>query len=471
MKKTSAFAEMLSGVVKESGIPVSKLALLCGLGRTAIQHVLSGDFLPTRAFLDTILDSLPVTHEQRNEITELYICEKLGKEQYLSNIRIKFILENILALSDDDHVNKYISSGFEMPDGQDILLAEGGDITDLCMDIICDEMKSESPYVAMSVPFSFEDFFHRLIHTVDNSDRPLTIDHYGRLLVNDEVHTNFTKLFIAMRFSLKEGIKYTPYYYYSKKGNFDDFYPAYPFCLATKSYVVMLDEQMSNAVVIHNEQFNRRIFEHMESMKKRSRKFFSLIGIDELENTVYLNRTDLKSIGYQPFFINLIPLDILREKLNTESRTPRAYELISRFYASRGRTVCSAFSSADGLYYFAKTGRINSRVGSHLSTFTPDERRQIFELIRENDRFQIIDPSVLTLDRSVHLFSLSSQTVVITIASENKTVCCRIDESLLVDGINAFIVSLDKAGLLVSSEKKSQIVDECMELAASAAKE
>ena len=118
---------------------------------------------------------------------------------------------------------------------------------------------------------------------------------------------------------------------------------------------------------------------------------------------------------------------------------------------------------------FARTGRILNAPYGYLNDLSVTERIKILEECKYNDIFRLVDPAALSLSEAVKVYSLSSKTVVIIVRNNRQVICCRIDESLLVDGINAFLSSLDKSGFLLDEERRSAAIDMCIEAAKTAA--
>ncbi|MBQ5311741.1 MAG: helix-turn-helix transcriptional regulator [Oscillospiraceae bacterium] len=277
------FAEKLEAAVKESGISVSKLSALSGLGRTAIQHVMSGDFLPTRAFLDKLLSCFPLPAEQHREITELYIMEKIGRKQYMSNIRIAQMLEDIPDFYRAELQAVNVSSTPISIKGAGGIITENGlmNVLTLCSHLFVDEIMREDPYMVITVPFSCKEYFNSLIHTMNGINKPIRIDHFGRFFTTDDSYLNFEKLSCALKFSLRPEIDYNPYYYYSKStsgAQLNNLIIPYPYYIATRSYVILIGEDMNSAVMIHDDKIVSQVMEHTEELRNRSLPVYRMIS-------------------------------------------------------------------------------------------------------------------------------------------------------------------------------------------------
>ncbi|MBQ5311740.1 MAG: hypothetical protein ILP19_06830 [Oscillospiraceae bacterium] len=182
-------------------------------------------------------------------------------------------------------------------------------------------------------------------------------------------------------------------------------------------------------------------------------------------NIIYAQKTGAMSLSHQALFTNVIPYELLRGKLCDEYRTSDYIELLRRYYSVNPSSKCVSSMSTDGLTLFARTGRIQNAPVGFISDFTVLERIKILESCKCSDNFRLIDPAALKISDSVKLYSLSTKTVVIVVSNPDSSIFCRIDESILVDGLNAFLASLDKTGFLLDTEHKNAEIDRCIEAA------
>ena len=93
--KQNDFSIKLKEYINNSDIPVYKLAQMTGLGRTSIQHTMSGNLFPTKEFLDKLILALYLTPKQKIELYDLYQQEKIGKGEYYNRHMLKLLIEEI----------------------------------------------------------------------------------------------------------------------------------------------------------------------------------------------------------------------------------------------------------------------------------------------------------------------------------------------------------------------------------------
>lgn len=87
--KQTDFSIKLREYINDSGVPVYKIAQTSGLGRAAIQHVMSGYMFPSKEFLEKLISVLYLTPKQKIELYELYQQEKIGKGEFYNRRIIK----------------------------------------------------------------------------------------------------------------------------------------------------------------------------------------------------------------------------------------------------------------------------------------------------------------------------------------------------------------------------------------------
>ena len=452
-----SFSEQIAAAVHESGMTVSKLSQMSGLGRTAIQHIISGDFLPTNQFLDELCSVLHLPPDRMSRIKESYFREKLGDRHYYFCKRMIAMMEGF-----SQNMNHTASMGSieisRVPLEGSMFVNGMVDIITLCMNLVIEEMMKDDPHIMLTVPASQEQFFVMLQQTLNSVNSRIRIDHFVKLASEEGLEENFDKISMGMRLFMQPKTEYQPYYLYSQNGEKEDFFSPYPYCIRSQSYVLFMNDSLTSAVLTNNPSVHRQMDEYYCTMLRISKPLFTAMQPDDvLDICAGTTGSFISSIGYMPIFSQHFTRELMAAKLRPEYRRsdnsikdPDRNSMVTH----KKRRSYSIFTVA-GLREFAETGMMTGVPGDYFMPLDPDERKMLLTKIMESGAYDIIDPQAFEI-RNIQVVMLTERTVAVSITNSAGTYSCRIDDIFLISEMDVLIRSIGKMGMLLSDEEKRQ---------------
>ena len=225
------FAEDLNRYIEKSGMTIQKLSAVTGLGRTAIQHTIAGKLVPAKNFIDRLCAALPMTPEQRDELTERYAREKAGEAAYYNRSHIKHIIESLPQYRISDRITG-IQAGEDVLENCGLKSVSGlVNVNNLLRAALLKESALPSPKLITAIPFEYTVFFEMLLQIFSASGSGLRLEHYFRMYTcaEGEKNINMDTLQGALKIAMCAAIDYSPYYHYVNREAGEYLLTAYPY--------------------------------------------------------------------------------------------------------------------------------------------------------------------------------------------------------------------------------------------------
>lgn len=173
---STEFSRCISRYIESSGYTVYKISQITGLGRTAIHQVMSGKMIPTRDFFERLCAVFLITPQQKNELTELYLKERIGEKLFNEQKQIKSIIENLprYYISSTGTSLNYDMSG-NKPSGTIRGLLN---VNNAIIQLIGLELQRAEPFIAATVPFENKLLFNLVLQIISETDKNVVFEHY-----------------------------------------------------------------------------------------------------------------------------------------------------------------------------------------------------------------------------------------------------------------------------------------------------
>lgn len=472
---TTEFSKKLTKYINESGYTVSKLSQITELGRTSIQHTMSGKLIPARGFMDALCPILPLTPAQLEELMELYQIEKVGARTYHNRIFIKKIIERLshYRIKSSEAIVKI--SG-EAPHYHGFNVVSGViNVNNSLRNIIIHEVKKEDSCISTSIPFDNALFYDMAVHLFAASEKPVTLNHYMRVFKREDSSAdtaNLHNLDIALKLSLNPKLIYRPMYYYAYKESLDDFLPAFPYGMITSDYAAIISADFRNAVISDDEDFYKIISEHVKEIDKRSMLMIESVTEGPMFN-IFLQSASMfhASIEYQPCLTAFLTENMIKDHIKDIPGKNAILETISTMFFSEDEEAANCNRSQvytvnftkEGLENFTETGRMRNLPGELLNELTIPERIQVLEQLKENiDLFTMLDSTRINVPEFMQIISLSNRSIIISCLLDEKRFCCLLNESGLCSAFEDFISNLEDENAVFDREYTVAAIDECI---------
>lgn len=472
VNNSTDFSRRVSDYISESGYTVYKIAQLTGLGRTAIQHTMSGSLLPTKDFLEKLCSVLTITPRQKSELSELYIKEKIGAKLYGERKQLKSIIENL--------PQYYINhTADNIQDRYPVLSSEKAvkgilNVNQAVMSVISREMLREKPVIRTTVPFDDKLLFDFLIQIFGMYGRNVVFEHYLRIFKGsgENPDGNMHTLENVLKMSMNAGISYNPYCYYAYKNSADDDLSVFPYTLATSEYVLMISGDFQNAAISDDKGMMEVVRQHMDRIKQDSVSMTEVVGMDNMFGIFAKNsRLFEKSLEFQPCLTKYLTFDIVKRRLkDMPARDELIESLKSSFFSEEAVEITNnqiAINVFDkrGLEHFAETGVMVNLPGHLLEPLSDSEVIEILEAMKKDvgSYYLMLDETRMTVPEFIQIIYLKNQSCLISCLMEDKKFCCVINERSLSASVEDFIRSLYETGMTADNNRVIGIIDRCID--------
>lgn len=464
------FAEELSRYIEKSGMTIQKLSAVTGLGRTAIQHTIAGKLVPAKNFIDRLCAALPMTPEQRDELTRRYAREKAGEAAYYNRSRIKQIIETLPQYRISDRITD-ISVGVDSLKNCTIKSVSGlVNVNSLLRTVLLAESSLPSPKLITAIPFDYTVFFEMLLQIFSASRSGLCLEHYFRMYTcaEGEKNINLDILQGALKIAMCAAIDYSPYYHYANREAVDCLLTAYPYFMISSDFSVLVSSDFSAAVLIGDKELREELIRHSERIRSRSSLMITRVGQAEMFG-VFANCSPYfySSIEYQPCLTAYVNEDILQRRLGDVPHREDILRTVREKFFDTPNMDTSRYKNyftKEGLISFAKTGKMTNMPGFLLEPMSREERIYFLESMKADSGSYIMLSEDFAVPSFMQVICLTNRTVIISCITEEIKFCCLLTEPGLCGAFEDLIDSLGDSGLTENVGIFTAVIDSCIEM-------
>ena len=468
---SSDFSRLISRYIESSGYSVYKISQLTGLGRTAIHQVMSGKLVPTKTFFEQLCTVFQITPRQKQELTELYLREKIGSKLYYEQKRLTSIIEKLPQYYIDNENSFITYDNNRIESGVSIfgLL----NVNRAVINIMSKETEKQEPRICTTIPFENESLFSLIIECLGKRDNKAVFEHYIRLYKSGEnlLKNNMDTLENLLKMSINSGVTYKPYSYYVHEDAVDDALSIFPYFLITSEYVILLTSDFQTAIITDKETVLQTASEHVNRLRS-----ISSLMVEQIDNSrmfdIFINNSKyyFKSIEFQPCLTKYLTLDVIKERLVDVPEKAEIIETLQRAFFAKAdvehtyyqQSVC--YYSQKGLENFARTGMMLNMPGHLLTSFSVNERLSILNEMKKDigKNFKMLDSHNLQVPDFIQIIMLKNQKCLISCLMNKNKFCCILSEQSLYSAFYEFINALDDRDFTLCDEESLKAVDKCI---------
>ncbi|MBQ5332027.1 MAG: helix-turn-helix domain-containing protein [Oscillospiraceae bacterium] len=476
------FACKLSMYIEKSGLTIQKLAAVTGLGRTAIQHTLAGKLVPAKSFVDRLCAALPMTPDQRTELSNQYAREKAGDAVYYNRCRIKEIIESLPQYRISETMTRFTMENndkFPCPVGSvcPVKTVTGiVNVNSLFRTVIITECRTEDPHFTAALPMESM-FFEMLPQILSASGRRARLEHYFTMntCAEGEKNTNMDILQGALKTAMCAAVDYSPYYHYISPETEDNILAPYPYYIVTSEFSLLISADHSSAVMIDSPELREELLRHSERIKSRSSLMIKQVGQPEMFDT-FANSAQYfySSIEYQPCLTGFITEDILLKRLGNVPDRDGILQTVSEKFFSGNKQDSGHFKNfftKEGLISFAETGQMTNMPGSLLMPMSREERIYFLESMKSAAGSYVMLTKDFAVPSFMQVICLTNRQLIISCLTEEKNFCCLLTEPGLCGAFEDLIDNLTDSGLTESVGILTAVIDCCIDMLKSSEEE
>ncbi|MCI7768091.1 MAG: helix-turn-helix transcriptional regulator [Oscillospiraceae bacterium] len=455
--------------IEKSGMSVQKLAAVTGLGRTAIQHTLSGKLVPAKSFIDRLCAALPMTPDQREELVRQYAREKAGDAVYYNRCRIKQIIESLPQYRISESAPSFtpeMKDSFHPP----VRTVTGiANVNGFFRTMLIAETHAEAPFITAALPTDSM-FFEMLPQITSASGKKLRLEHFFAMntFADGEKNTNMDILQASLRTAMCSAVDYSPYYHYISPETEDNILAPYPYYIVASDCSMLISADHSSAVLIEDEGLRGELLKHSEWIKCRSSLMINQVGQSEMFDT-FANSSPYfySSIEYQPCLTSFITQDILQKRLGDIPDKEGVLQAVKEKFFSGERHDSGHFKNfftKEGLISFAETGQMTNMPGSLLTPMSIEERIYFLESMKAEAGSFVMLKKDFAVPSFMQVICLTNRQVIISCLLGEKNFCCVLTEPGLCGAFEDLTDNLIDTGLTEGVGILTAVIDCCIDM-------
>lgn len=411
-----------------------------------------------------------ITPQQKSELTELYLKEKIGEKAYIEQQQLKNIVEKLpqYYINTDSGSIQYDTAGLEEGPVTGLL-----NVNHAVMQLIGGELQRENPYIASTIPFENKMLFDLVMQLIRTAEKNAVFEHYLRMYKSDanEVDNNIDLLENMLRMAMNTGMVYRPFCYYVHRDAVDDILPIYPYCLITSDKAVLVTGDFQSAVISDRRDVMETAGEHIRRLRECSKQMIEHVDNRRMFD-IFAESTKMfsKSIEFQPCITKFFTWDIVNARLADIPEREYILETLKDSFFTHEQLMETAsqasmtFFTKKGLEHFADTGVTVNMPGQLLKPLSERERFYILTSLKYDigKHFKMLDEDKIKIPEFIQVISLTNQSCIISCLMEEKKFCCILSERSLCSAIDGFIDRLYETDFTVTDEKAVEVIDMCI---------
>ena len=460
---TAQFIEKINAILRKNDISVSKLADQTGLGRTSIQRLLAGTLLPSRNFVRKLISVLPLSPDERFDLTELYIRLKVGEERYLSGRMIMSLLKEL-------SISMWgIDSAPLIRDEEPLPLPKAfsdelSDSVETIYRVLSTELSKEKPRLLTSLPFVSGNLFSFILALVANSGKKVEIVHFGRVVNDMRRYHDLEAFRSAIKVAVQNNINYTPYTYSVGERVYDDNFSPYPYFLLSSDYGAVFSKDIRNCMCSDSPELRRRLEVHSDFLVSISNPLFEKYDAPDIQKMFLSGEFGADHIiEYRPEVFPFMSENTVERFLKKEHMTSKMVR--SMGVGSVDKLLDEKrISSAGAVYYYftpegladlVRTGKMGYI--SEMLFEPPDipARKEVLENIIRHGGCRIIRSSLTQIPRDSQIL-IDRNRLCIAYSRENEKKMILVKDPAVVAAFEDFIVNAEEYGVLLSPEESEE---------------
>lgn len=470
------FSKMLCKYISESGYSVYKLSQITGLGRSAIQHTMSGKLMPAKDFVRSLINSLPVTPFQREELRDLYYKDKLGEKAYHTRKMIIDLIEELphYYFSKNDFIyyplpvpekdtsfSKAVTGTIEVNNYLKYMLLHAADNYD-------------KPFIFTTIPFENENFFEMMMSMLSSIPKNIAFTHCLRLFKNggtDGITNNMNTLKNALKMSVNPRVSYNPYYHYAYKESAEDFLPAFPYMFIVNNCAALISSDFKCAYISSDPELMNVLKAKAKSITDNSSLMMRVADEHQMFN-IFMESCVMysSSIEFQPCLTGYLTMDIIKNRIiNSPIKDMILRNVETTFFkndfSQMDKALMHPYFTPEGLREFAETGKMANIAGLLLEPLSLEERLDILTRMKADSKYYLmLDQTKISFPKFMQIIMLTNKNIIISCITAEKNFCCTLSEAGLCSAFESFLGSLEDTGLTLDRSETEKAIDECINL-------
>ncbi len=475
----SMFQEHLAALIKESGVPVAKLAAQAKVERTAIQKAIKGERLLNAESIARICDTLCASLAVKDALVQHAYMEKIGPKKYYTRQKIQSILEKLSERQAVPSLQLPLAEQVQPLPLADGTLLQGQYQVEAFLQRVIAAWVAEKQPIQIYLPITHSFVFSMLQAYYLQCNGALAIAHLVELdNTAQQYQTNLTYLEAILPFSFSQYGGYQARYLFApiQGGAVVNAPVVFPFYLMTQAGLVLLSADGKQAVYYNNAPMLGVYQTHFTALYQQAVPFSAnhattvdaLVGCVQQMSQIGGRRYTLEA---QPCFAKFFTLEIIEAHLRQEvpNRAALKQELYTLYASFRDVTQRSvSFSTIEGLRLFAQTGICVNLPPQYAKPFSPAVRKELLLQLKEdllcNEKmyFKILNREKFRFNLQYEVQASYQDGVLFLKATDDQVNMCYLQTPVFCECFYDFMEYLYQSDLVYSKSETLEILADCI---------
>ena len=470
---STEFSRMLGVLIKDSTYSIYKISQMTGLGRTAIQHALTGRLLPGRSFVESICKALMLTPAQTAQLNEAYFKVKIGKDVYYKRQNLMKAIGRFGETFTVDGDIERAAANIRIADTNYDMLFDGFDgykgSLAVIYKLMAEEADSEEKTIYTTLPLESNGVMD-LMSAYVSGHHNVNVKHFIRMYKDENGECNEKNLefmYKAVNLSLCSLGKYEPYCFYTFKSVAEDIAPIFPYIVVTSKYTAEISADFQYAHVMKSPKMRSAFIAHIDKLFGISEKFIDFMTYNEFMEKCDKDAECLRtSIQYDPCIMEIFSKkEIDRHISDKMIDSEFMREMADKMYTNvenrikAGEQKYESYCFFSGLKRFADTGKLWLFSEKMFRCFDPADRLSVLYAIRDNDRLKLIDDSKYPIPNRLEVDLFENRKILIISKYNGLIYYMMIREPYVYSAFEDLMLNLSDHDFVIDREKKKEVLD------------
>lgn len=476
-----SFANHLKELVDKSDMPVQKLSSLCGIERTYLHKMLSGERLcPDKEVIKRIAKVLMLDLQQTKKLEEKYLIAKMGESVYVRHKLVKSLIESF----DNPVVPRSpwaISSDTALLDFDgDVKPIQGVDEISRFVKAVVEEEATKENGVMQVLAQPEYTFLTELLAHIGQTKREVSIIHLMCLQrnVSEQSENRYNLELLSHLVPLITSVcSYQPYYYYDDVHAHINIASVLPYLIVTETYAMSISADASSALVCRSQELRGFYLSQFERILAQAQRMINRIDSPMALFAEYGQPDSIDNMpGYslfvEPCFGHFLTADIV---LKYMAPSLKADESIVQWMTAQSietdiirKVECYriSFFLTEGLDSFIQSGQVRELPPEFYTPLDKPYRYRLLRGLYEQSSLGkywpvIVNPQSFRLPRNLVIGSYHQDSFTFTyISSAQGMLIFSFHERSVVHAILSFLTYLKDSEYALTHEETMAIIRE-----------
>lgn len=380
-------------ILDSNNLTMYSYAKTTGIPQSSLYMMLHSQRKMTAKHFYTIVENLPLSIEEKKELTKRFQRTTMDSNRYKAN---SYIFDMIKDFS--EYTFGVIEEGFFMPpvstqsNMEPNSIYRGHNIKTIISQLLIGETSREGSTIYMYIPFEDTDIYSLISNTLKQYKTDINVVFMFDLLkgnIPEDSNRNLNILKNLVPLILADSNKFSFYNTYVDTIVNSSYLTPYPYFIAFTETVVFIDSNLDEIMVVNNKEIAYNIVDMCKNKLTNYRRFTAVdIGVASMVNNLVVNQGDITThycIEYEPCFSMHFTSEMIDAILPKEM--PMRNELLqllnTRLVQLKKINKSIQIFNSSSLMEFAKTGIIQEFPNGYSRPCNKKEKLHILSSLRD----------------------------------------------------------------------------------------